>query len=132
MSELDYHTINYGLAWDWAITPRVHGVVSADRKEYRETFLDTTTGVNRTGLRTERVELAEGIYELGAAWRVLAGIAHTRSESSAARQLGRQPGRCKASTWGSAMNCGSGTSLTGRLRTRQRRIHGHDGRRRNG
>ena len=40
------------------------------------------TGVNRTGLRTERVELAEGIYELGAAWRLLAGISHTRSDSS--------------------------------------------------
>ncbi len=115
VSELDYHTFNYNLAWDWSITPRVHGVVSSDRKEYRETFLDTTTGLNRTGLRTERVELAEGVYELGAAWRVLAGVSQTSSKSS-------QPGSWDGSPevqsvhLGAGYELGTGTSLTARLR----------------
>jgi exopolysaccharide biosynthesis operon protein EpsL len=115
VSELDYHTFNYNLAWDWSITPRVHGVLSSDRREYRETFLDTTTGLNRTGLRTERVELAEGVYELGAAWRALAGIAQTSSKSS-------QPGSWDGSPevqsvhLGVGYELGTGTSLTARLR----------------
>jgi len=114
-SELDYHSINYNLAWDWSFTPKVHGVVSADRKEYRETFLDTTTGVNRTGLRTERIELAEGVYELGAAWRLLAGVSQTRSHSS---QPGSWDGSPEVQSFhiGAGYELGSGTSLTGRLR----------------
>ena len=114
-SALDYNTLNYLAAWDWSFTPRLHGVISADRKQYRETFLDTATGINRVGRRTERTELAEGIYELGAAWRLLAGAAHTSSKSS-------QPGSWDASPEVNSAHVGvgyelaSGTSLTGRLR----------------
>jgi exopolysaccharide biosynthesis operon protein EpsL len=115
VSALDYNTFNYNAAWDWSFTPKLHGVVSADRKQYRETFLDTATGINRVGRRTERTELAEGIYELGAAWRLLAGAAQTSSKSS-------QPGSWDASPEVQSVHAGvgyelaSGTSLTGRLR----------------
>jgi len=115
VSSLDYNTLNYNAAWDWSFTPKLHGVISADRKQYREAFLDTATGFNRVGRRTERTELAEGIYELGAAWRLLAGAAQTSSKSS-------QPGSWDASPevrsvhLGVGYELGSGTSLTARLR----------------
>ena len=115
VSSLDYNTLNYNAAWDWSFTPKLHGVISADRKQYREAFLDTATGLNRVGRRTERTELAEGIYELGAAWRLLAGAAQTSSKSS-------QPGSWDASPevrsvhLGVGYELGSGTSLTARLR----------------
>ena len=115
MGALDYNTLNYNAAWDWSFTPKLHGVVSADRKQYREAFLDTATGINRVGRRTERSELAEGIYELGAAWRLLAGAAQTSSKSS-------QPGSWDASPEVRSVHAGvgyemaSGTSLTARLR----------------
>ena len=115
VSELDYNTLNYKLAWDWSFTPRVHGVVSSDRKEYRETFLDTTSGLNRTGLRTERVELAEGVYELGAAWRVLAGIAQTSSKSDQPTSWDGNP-EVQSVHLGVGYELGTGTSLTARLR----------------
>jgi exopolysaccharide biosynthesis operon protein EpsL len=115
VSELDYHTFNYNLAWDWSVTPRVHGVVSSDRKEYRETFLDSTTGLNRTGVRTERVELAEGVYELGAAWRVLAGIAQTSSKSTEPGSWDGSP-EVQSVHLGVGYELGTGTSLTARLR----------------
>ena len=114
-SSLDYNTLNYNAAWDWSVTPRVHGVISADRKQYRETFADVLTGVNRVGRRTERNEVAEGIYELGAAWRVLAGVAHNSSKST-------QPGSWDASPSVNSAHVGvgyelaSGASITGRFR----------------
>ena len=129
-SELDYHTFNYGLAWDWSVTPRVHGVVSADRKEYRETFLNTTTGLNRTGMRTERVELAEGVYELGAAWRAACRVLHTPAASSS--QPGSWDGspEVKSVHVGAGYELGSGTSLTRATAQRQRQATRIDGWRR--
>jgi exopolysaccharide biosynthesis operon protein EpsL len=115
VSELDYNTFNYNLAWDWSFTPRVHGTISADQKEYRETFLDTSTGLNRTGLRTERVELAEGVYELGAAWRVLAGIAQTSSKSDQPNSWDGSP-EVQSVHLGVGYELATGTSLTARLR----------------
>lgn len=82
LSELDYSVINYALAWDWSFTPRLHGVVSADRKQYREITTDPVAIVNRVGRRTERTELVEGIYDVGAAWRVLAGLSRTEAKST--------------------------------------------------
>ena len=81
-SDLDFNTINYALAWDWQFTPRFHGIVSADRKQYREVTTDPVALVNRVGRRTERAEIAEGIFDVTAAWRLLAGVAHTQSSSS--------------------------------------------------
>jgi exopolysaccharide biosynthesis operon protein EpsL len=81
-SELDYSVFNYALAWDWSFTPRLHGVVSADRKQFREVNTDPATLLNSVGRRTERAEVAEGIYELGAAWRLLAGATHTQANST--------------------------------------------------
>ena len=114
-SQLDYNTFNYNLAWDWSFTPKLHGVVSADRRQYRETFLDTATGINRVGRRTERTELVEGIYELGAAWRLLAGVAQTASKSSEPGSWDASP-EVRSAHVGVGYELASGTSLTGRLR----------------
>jgi exopolysaccharide biosynthesis operon protein EpsL len=114
-SELNYSTLNYNAAWDWSFTPRLHGVISADRKQYRETTADVLTGVNRVGRRTERRELAEGIYELGSAWRVLAGVAHTSAKSTEPNTWDASPD-VRSAYVGAGYELGSGTSLTGRLR----------------
>jgi exopolysaccharide biosynthesis operon protein EpsL len=114
-SDLDYSVFNYALAWDWSITPWKRGVVSADRKQYREVVTDPVALVNRVGKRTERSEAVEGIYELGAAWRVLAGLSHTKASSS-------QPGSWDASPSVQSARVGvgyelaSGTSLYARHR----------------
>jgi exopolysaccharide biosynthesis operon protein EpsL len=81
-SDLDFDTLNYALAWDWRVTPRVHGVASADRREYREVTTSALTGGNVVGRRTERVELLEGVFDVTATWRGLAGVSHTKNESS--------------------------------------------------
>lgn len=80
---LNYHVFNYALAWDWSLTPRLHGVLAADRKQYREVVTNPVTLANDVGLRTERTELAEAIYEAGSRLRLLAGVTHDLSRGAA-------------------------------------------------
>jgi exopolysaccharide biosynthesis operon protein EpsL len=80
---LDYHVLNYALAWEWSLTPRLHGVISADRKQYREVVTNPVTLANDIGLRTERTELLEAIYEAGARIRLLAGLSSDHSRGAA-------------------------------------------------
>jgi exopolysaccharide biosynthesis operon protein EpsL len=114
-SELDYSVFNYALAWDWALTPRFRGVVSADRKEYREVVTDPVALVNRVGKRTERSEAVEGIYELGAAWRLLGGILHTKASSSEPNSWDASP-EVLSGRVGVGYELASGTSLYARYR----------------
>ena len=81
-SELNYNTVNYALAWDWSVTPRLHGTVSADRKQFREITTDPVSFANRVGRRTERTELAEGAFDIAGPWSVMAGVSHYRASSS--------------------------------------------------
>jgi exopolysaccharide biosynthesis operon protein EpsL len=81
-SELNFNTLNYALAWDWSFTPRLHGTVSADRRQFRETVTDPIAFTNLIGKRSERNELAEGAYDIAGPWQVLAGVSHYRAESN--------------------------------------------------
>lgn len=81
-SELNFHTVNYGLAWDWSFTPRFHGTVSADRRQFREITTDPVSLTNRIGRRTEREELAEGAFDIAGPWSLLAGASHYRTSST--------------------------------------------------
>ena len=114
-SELNYSTINYNAAWDWSFTPKLHGVVSADRKQFRETTTDTLSGVNRVGRRTERTELAEGVYELGAAWRALAGVSRTSAKSTEPNTYDASP-VVRSAYVGAGYELASGSSITARFR----------------
>ena len=114
-SDLSYSTLNYNAAWDWSFTPRLHGTVSADRKQYRDTTSNTLTGVNVVGRRTERTELAEGIYELGAAWRALAGVSHTAAKSTQPNSWDASP-TVRSAYLGAGYELPSGASITGRFR----------------
>ncbi|AMO24138.1 hypothetical protein UC35_16435 [Ramlibacter tataouinensis] len=121
-SDLDFHTLNYALAWDWSLTPRFHGVASADRREYRE-VTTTALGGNQVGSRVERVELLEGIFDVTATWRALAGISHTKNDSS---QPGSWDGEPEINWWhvGVGYDLPSGSSV--RLRYRQGDGEYHD------
>jgi exopolysaccharide biosynthesis operon protein EpsL len=114
-SELDYSTLNYNAAWDWSFTPKLHGVISAERRQYRETSADVVTSLNRVGRRTERKEIAEGIYELGAAWRVLAGVSHASSKSTEPNTWDASP-TVRSVYAGAGYELGSGASITARFR----------------
>ena len=114
-SDLNYSLFNYALAWDWSFTPRLHGVVSAGRRQFREVTTDPVTFSNVIGRRTERAEVAEGIYELGAAWRLLAGATHTQVDSSEPNSWDASPSITSGRV-GVGYEFASGSSLYARYR----------------
>jgi exopolysaccharide biosynthesis operon protein EpsL len=76
----DYNTFNYAAAWRFRFGERIDGVASADRRQFRDvTSNGLAAAINR---RTERNELVEGGYRLGASWRVLAGLQHNNTRST--------------------------------------------------
>ena len=90
-SELDYSVFNYALAWDWSVTTKLHGVISANQKEYAEISTDPASFLNQVGKRTERAQGADAVYELGAAWRMHGWLRAHGLEQHPARDLGCEP-----------------------------------------
>jgi exopolysaccharide biosynthesis operon protein EpsL len=114
-SNLDYTTINYSLAWDWAVTSALHGVLSAERRQFRDVTTDPLFATNLVGRRTERVETFEGIYEFGGGLRALAGASHSEASSTQPRSYDASPD-VKYVHVGVGYEFPSGTSLTARLK----------------
>lgn len=76
----DYRTFNYSAAWNFRFGNRFDGILSADRRQFRDvTSAGAGAGINR---RTERNEGIEAGYRLGAAYRVLGGLQHNKVRSS--------------------------------------------------
>lgn len=77
---LDFTALNYKGAFRWAVTPQLRGQLMADRRQYVDLFSDISdSAVNR---RTEQNHGLEAEYEVGAAWRALAGVFERRSNNS--------------------------------------------------
>jgi exopolysaccharide biosynthesis operon protein EpsL len=110
-SNLNYTTLNYSAAWDWSITPRFHGVLSADRRQFREVATDTTTFANLIGRRTEKAEVLEGTWDAGASLRAIAGVTHTSSETNLPNSWDASP-RVRSARIGLGWETPKGTLLT--------------------
>ncbi|MGZ5847019.1 MAG: hypothetical protein ACXWJJ_06050 [Ramlibacter sp.] len=109
-----YNTLNYSAAWYWAVGNVLDGVASADRKQFRDVTVSGGTGViNR---RTERNELLEGRYKLGAAWRVLAGVQHTDARSTDPTNSWDGDPNVNSERVGVQYELATGSSITGRYR----------------
>ena len=80
-SFLDYTALNYRGALRWSYTPRLRGSLSTSREQTLNSY-DDFRGFN---VRNERVNTntrLDGGYELGANWRLLAGLAHSARNNS--------------------------------------------------
>lgn len=89
-TERNFTAHNYNAAWRWALTPRLHGNFTTDRKESLNTDLLTSNG--NESLNAERKDSpgsltdAQGVprtntntrfdalYEIDGVWRVLGGV----------------------------------------------------------
>jgi exopolysaccharide biosynthesis operon protein EpsL len=114
LSNLNYSTLNYNAAWDWQITPAFHGVLSADRRQFRD-ITDTVEGVNSVGRRTERNEVLDGTYNLDGPWRVTAGVSHFESSTTVPLSWDASP-RISSARAGVGYESSTGSSLYGRFR----------------
>jgi exopolysaccharide biosynthesis operon protein EpsL len=115
LSHLDYSTLNYAAAWDWKFTPALHGILSAERRQYRDITNIPATGLDEVGRRTERAELLEGIYDIDGAWRALAGVSRTSSRSTVPQSWDASP-TVRSARVGGGYEWASGSSLFARFR----------------
>jgi exopolysaccharide biosynthesis operon protein EpsL len=113
LSELDYTTINYSGAWNWSITPRLRGVASAVRNQYRE-LPDTFEGQGQVGVRTDRTDLVEGLYEIGGGWSALAGVSRSSSTTTNVMSYDANPRVARANI-GVGYEFPTGSSIIARL-----------------
>lgn len=114
-SSLNYEILNYALAWDWSLTPRFHGVLGANQQQYRDVQLDPVLLTNRVGRRSDRTQMLQGVYELGAAWRATGDLSHTQSKSELANSWDGNPDITNARV-GVGYEFASGASVYGRYR----------------
>ena len=82
-SNLNFTALNYAAAWRWSVTPAFHGNLTTDRREYTDNTADVQS-LGRVNRRTDRNSLLDAEYELGARWRVIAGLFERTSSNSEA------------------------------------------------
>lgn len=90
LANLDYRTAVYDAAWNFRVTPRLEGVLSAQRRQYRD-VTDATPGTGGVFRRTERDELAQATWLGAGGWRALAGLSRRTSRSEDPRALESSP-----------------------------------------
>jgi exopolysaccharide biosynthesis operon protein EpsL len=114
-SELNFSTLNYNAAWDWRVTPALHGVLSAERRQFRDISDTSVPGVSQTGRRTERAETLEGIYDIDGVWRALAAALHTSTDTTVPVSWDASP-TIRSARVGGGYEWASGSSLFARVR----------------
>lgn len=86
-SHLDFTATNYALSWLWALTPRLTGSLSSDRKQTLNSYTDYQ-GYSDRNERLDTRTLFDIAYEIDGPWRLLAGIAQTRQSNQQALVAG--------------------------------------------
>lgn len=114
LSGLDYSTLTYNAAWNFQFTPRLQGVVRAERRQYRD-ITNVDGAAADLDLRTERDDRAEATFLPGGGWRTLAGISRTSSRSDEPRALEASP-TVNSVHVGGGYEFPSGALLTGQVR----------------
>lgn len=77
---LSFTARNYTGAWRWSLTPRLHGNLTAERKETLNNFADYQGNSQRTqrNQRTDSANRFDAVYEIDGSWRALAGVAQQK------------------------------------------------------
>ncbi len=78
---LDFTALNYRGAWRYAFTPHLRGTLSTSRDKTLNSFVDFRGFNVRNERVTTRTRL-DGNYELGANWRLLAGLTQSATKNS--------------------------------------------------
>lgn len=84
---LDFDSFNYRAAWLWSVTPRLTGVLSADRQEMLTSFSDfrgtnSTVPLNRKNTQTNESRIFSFDGDIGAGFHVIGGASELRSRNS--------------------------------------------------
>jgi exopolysaccharide biosynthesis operon protein EpsL len=125
-NKLNFTARNYDAAWRWALTPRLRGDLTSNRKETLNSFTDFLGAnfANRSNQRVEKNTNFNTDYELSGAWHLLAGVAQrkylTRSTLTAVDTLYVGDDYTSTSSRaGLRYDFSSGSALTYRLQNTQ-------------
>lgn len=80
-SHLDYTGFDYRGAWLWQLTPKLSGVLSAERKQSLASFADYRNFAVRN-VQTIEIERANADWWIEGGWHLLGGVTETRSRNS--------------------------------------------------
>ena len=75
---LNFDALNYVAAWNWSFTPKVHGILSADRKQALNNTVQFVT-IRERNVRTDTSLSFSADADLGAAVHLIGGVGQTRS-----------------------------------------------------
>ncbi len=113
-SYLSFTANNFNAAWQWAITPRLTGAVSTDRKETLNSFADFT-GYGQRNQRLDTTTRFDATYMLDGPWRLIAGTSTTRQQNQLAQVTGSDY-TTRAVDGGVRYVFGSGSTLSYQMR----------------
>lgn len=88
--DLNYTTLNYAAAYNYAFTPRFRGTLSSNQRQLRD-LTTATSGVTESFISRERTHLLEGTYTPGGGFLAQAGLSHRSADSDDARSLESSP-----------------------------------------
>lgn len=80
-SLLDFDALEYRAAWNWHLTPRVAGTLSADRSEALVNYADFRD-VSQRNVRVSESQRFSAEAWMSGGWHVLGGVAREKSENS--------------------------------------------------
>lgn len=107
---LSFTASNYAAAWHWAVTPRLTGNFTTDRKETLNSFSDYQ-GYNVRNQRVDTTTRVDAAYELDGPWRLIVGASTTRQANQQALLAGGDYTNTSADA-GLRYAFASGSSLT--------------------
>ena len=81
---LDYQAKNYDLGWAWSLTPRLHGLLAADRTEIQNSFVDYSAATPAQAKNVRRSENTRfnAEWEATGGWRAVAGVSRITQVNS--------------------------------------------------
>lgn len=79
---LSFSALDYRAAWLWSVTPRLTGIVSADRTQALASYADFTNRGNRN-VQTNETQRVLADWSVGGAWHLTGGISRLQSNNSA-------------------------------------------------
>lgn len=80
-TQLDFDATQYSGAWQWTLTPRLTGILSADQSQSLVNYADFRDPTQRN-IRTTDVRRASTDWWAYSGWHVLAALSQTESKSS--------------------------------------------------
>jgi len=111
---LNLRARNHDLAWHWALTPRFSGSLRSERDEDVNEFADAAA-VGAGNRRVRRHDGVDAAYEVGGAWRLVAGL-RRQDDRSERPLIGQDSQRSEQAEAGLRYDAGGGSVAQWRLR----------------